>query len=367
MKALNSKERVLRAIEHKEPDRVPVSYSPDYTDAPQSSPWPEVDERLRSYLKVENNDRLLEVLGIDTRRVMPRYVGPEFKKYPDGTEEDIWGIRKSIEAKGTYSASCYTPPLEDVSSAREIESYPWPNPDWFDCSQIAEDCEKYEEYAILSGGWSPISDEACNLMGMEGFMVNMIEKPEIIHSVLDKTTDFYYELSRRIFEAAKGKIDIFFMGDDYGMQNGLLFSRKMWRKFLAPRLKRLYNLARRYNLKVMMHSCGSVKEIIPDLIELGVDVLDPIQVRAKNMNPYKLKEEFGDRLCLHGSIDTQRTLPFGSPQDVAREVKERIKFLAPGGGFILGPSQDFLPDIPTENIVTIYETARQYGRYPIRL
>ncbi len=357
MKTLNSKERVLRTIKHKEPDRVPLSYSS----------WPEVKDCLRNYLKVENNERLLEVLGIDDRGIIPRYIGPELKKYPDGTSEDMWGVRATVEATGTYSASCYTPPLKNVSSVKEIKQYRWPDPDWFDYSHIAEDCEKYEEYAIISGGWSPISDDACHLMGMETFMINMIEKPEIIHAILDKITDFYYEFSRRIFEVGRGKIDIFFMGDDYGMQDGLLFSRKMWRKFLPSRLRRLYSVAKKYNLKVMMHSCGSVKEIIPDLIELGVDVLDPIQVRAKNMNPYRLKEEFGDRLCLHGSIDTQRTLPFGTPQDVAREVKERIKFLAPGGGFILGPSQDLLPDISVENIVTMYKTAKQYGKYPIRL
>ena len=361
MKTLNSKERILRTIKHKEPDRVPLSYS-SFPGA-----WPEVQDRLRNYLKVENNERLLEVLGIDDRILRPRYIGPELKKYPGGTEEDMWGVRATREAMGTYSASCYRPPLKDVSSVKEIEHYPWPNPDWFDYSQIAEDCEKYEEYAIVSGGWCPISDDICHLMGMEAFMINMIEKPEIIHTLLDKITDFYYEFSRRIFEVGRGKIDIFFMGDDYGMQDGLLFSRKMWRKFLSPRLRRLYSLAKKYNLEVMMHSCGSVKEIIPDLIQLGVDILDPIQVRAKDMNPYKLKEEFGDRLCLHGSIDTQRTLPLGSPQEVAEEVKERIKFLAPGGGFILGPSQDFLPDIPTENIVVMYETARQYRRYPIRI
>lgn len=359
MKDLNSKERVLRAIEHREPDRVPMSYS--------SFPavWPEVQDRLRNYLGVENDEGLLEVLGIDTRVVRPRYIGPELKKYPNGTEEDIWGVRATREAMGTYSASCYVPPLKDVSSVKEIEQYPLPNPDWFDYPHLSEDCEKYEEYAIMSGGWCPISDDICHLMGMEAFMVNMIEKPEIIHILLDKITDFYYEFNLRTFEAAKGKIDIFFMGDDYGMQDGLLFSRKMWRKFLAPRLRKLYDLAKKYDLKVMMHSCGSVKEIIPDLIRLGVDVLDPIQVGAKEMNSYNLKEEFGDKLCLHGSIDTQRTLPFGSPREVGEEVKERIKFLAPHGGFILGPSQDFLPDIPTENIVVMYETAKQYGKYPI--
>lgn len=358
---MTSKERVLRTIEHKEPDRVPLSYS----SFPEG--WPEVQDCLRDYLKVKDNKELLKVLGIDTRIIRAPYIGPELKEYPDGTCEDIWGVRATKEAMGTYSVSCYEPPLKDVSSLTDIEQYSWPNPDWFDYTCIAEECKNYEEYAILSGAWSPLTCDAYHLMGMETFMVNIIENPEIIHALLDKITDFYFEVSRRTFEAAKGKIDIFFMGDDYGMQDGLLFSRKMWKEFVAPRLAKLFRLAKEYNLKVMLHSCGSIREIIPDLIGLGLDVLDPIQVRAHNMNPYELKKEFGKKLCLHGSIDTQRTLPFGSPRDVAEEVKERIKLLGSEGGFILGPSQDFLPDIPVENIVTMYETARECGKYPIRL
>ena len=133
--------------------------------------------------------------------------------------------------------------------------------------------------------------------------------------------------------------------------------------FIAPHLKRLYGLAKRHGLKVMHHSCGSVRKLLPDLIALGVDVLDPVQVRAAGMDAAELKRDFGDRVTFHGSMDTQQTLPAGSPTDVRAEVLDRLRHLAPGGGFILSGSQDYISDIPLENIVAIYDTAFECGRY----
>ncbi|MCX7667423.1 MAG: hypothetical protein N2Z84_00615 [Atribacterota bacterium] len=166
-----------------------------------------------------------------------------------------------------------------------------------------------------------------------------------------------------MFQKGKGFIDIFFMGDDYGVRNGPMVSRKLWKKFFAPRLERLWKLAKSYGLKVQLHSCGSVRELVPNFIAMGLDVLNPIQVQAQGMEPEKIKKNYGARLTFHGSMDTQKTLPFGTKEDVQKEVLHRLKTLALGGGFVLSPSQHLLTEIPLENIVTMSETAYEYGFY----
>jgi uroporphyrinogen decarboxylase len=194
---------------------------------------------------------------------------------------------------------------------------------------------------------------------MENLMIKTYEEPELVKLYLEKVTDLFYEQSLRIFEAAKGKIDIFFMGDDYGTQIDLIMSAEMWDEFYAPQLARLFNLAKDFGLKVMLHSCGSVSKLIPRLVELGMDALDPIQVRASDMEPEMLKARFGDFITFHGGLDTQHVLPFGTVEEIRAEAKRLIEIFGRGGGYILAPSQEFLPDIPLENILAMYEVGRE--------
>lgn len=182
--------------------------------------------------------------------------------------------------------------------------------------------------------------------------------------VFDKFTDFYYEYYRRIFENASDLIDIFRIADDLGTQNSLLISPLMIERFFAPRLKRFADLAKEYDIKVLFHSDGNIRRMIPRLIELGVDILDPMQPEAKDMDPAGIKKEFGDRLCLQGGISAQNVLCNGTVQDVEEEVKRRIDQLASGGGYILSPGHPVLQvDVPVENILAMYETGFEYGRY----
>jgi uroporphyrinogen decarboxylase len=298
---------------------------------------------------------LLQYLGIAFRRVDPKFVGPR----EGGKVISLWG---TDEEAGTYSESVGRRPLLQANDVGEIESYRWPKADWFDCSQIKEECERFEPYAILGGAWSPIFCTACDLFGMETFLKNMYLKPEVVHAALDRITDFYYELSEIVFESAEGRIDIFFIGDDYGCQTGLLMSLPLWREFFKPRLARLYGLGKRHGCTIMQHSCGSIRSIIPELIEIGMDVLDPIQVRAAGMDPRELKTAFGSNIAFHGAVDTQRTLPYGRPEEVRQEVRSLIDTLGDGGGYILSGSQDLLPDIPVRNVLAMYEEAKVYRR-----
>jgi uroporphyrinogen decarboxylase len=163
-----------------------------------------------------------------------------------------------------------------------------------------------------------------------------------------------YEVSERALQVADGNISILWIGDDYGTQNGLLIGPAQWRELFFSKLKAMCDLGHQYGAQVMLHSCGSTRQLWPDLIEAGVDIYDTVQPEAKDMHPAELKEEFGDRICFHGSMSAQKTLPFGTPQDVIQEVRERIDTVGRNGGLILAPAHNIQPDTPLENILAMY-------------
>jgi len=189
--------------------------------------------------------------------------------------------------------------------------------------------------------------------------LDLITHPEFAERLFQKITEFYLELNYRCFEEAGEKIDIFMLGDDMGTQEGLLVSPKSFRQLIRPYLTEHVRLAKRYGLRVMLHSCGAVRELIPDFIEMGVDILNPVQVRARGMRTAELKQEFGDVLSFHGSVDVQQTLPAGKPENVRAEVRERIETLGRRGGFILCSTHNIQGDTPLENILAMYDEARR--------
>lgn len=348
---MTSKERGLAVYYLEEPDRVPMDFWAD------ESVW----QRLCGELRVERREELLNRLRIDFRHCYWAGDLGSIESYSDGSFKDWWGVihdRRGIPK--VY-------PLASVSSIEELDRYGWPDPDKVNYHAIAKTVELYtEEYVVYGGAWSPIFFVTLGLTGIRSFFRFVYTSPEMVHRLLDVITDFYFEVSKRIFELCAKDIDVFFMGDDYGTQTGLFLSPRMFRTFFKPRLERLFKLAKKYGLIVQLHSCGSIREIIPDLIEIGLDGLDPIQVGAANMSVEEIKRVFGDKICLHGSLDTQKTLPFGKPADVKTEVLRRLETVAQGGGFVLAPSQVFLPEIPTENIITMYKVGYEYGCYPYR-
>lgn len=171
------------------------------------------------------------------------------------------------------------------------------------------------------------------------------------------------DYNRKIFEQAKGKIDIFFMGDDFGTQNGLFMSIEMWKKYFKSGFSRFIDLAHSFDIKVMHHSCGAIEQLIPEFIDSGLDILQSLQPRAAGMDLKKIKQEYGRDICFQGSIDIQNTMPNGSPVDVENEVINRIETLASDGGFILCSAHNIQADTPIENILALYEAARKYGAY----
>jgi uroporphyrinogen decarboxylase len=299
---MKSKTLVLTALSHKEPKRVPVDY------------WGtrDIDELLCRYYRVGSKDELLKELGVDLRYVFPVYMGPKLKKYEDGSYDDLWGVRRRTlkTLKGNVEHTVFSP-LKSISTIDELESWSPPSPEWYDYSSLRPQCENYQDYATVIVGdrtnRTSVLHEAMYLRGVQQALTDPIRNPEFTHRLYEKITEFYLEVNRRCFETVGDKIDIFMMGDDMGTQEGLLVSPKIFRHFIKPHLSAHVKLAKQFGLKVMLHSCGAVRKLIPDFIEMGINILNPIQVRATGMNPMELKNEFGDRLSFHGSIRSQGT------------------------------------------------------------
>ena len=344
---MNARERVLTALAHCQPDRVPLDFSAT----------PEVWQTLEAHFRTSDQEEILCRLHVDLRSVHGQYVGPALPRYPDGSWEDVYGIRlKDVHYEaGTY-AEVAEFVLDNAQTPEEIEAHRWPRADWFDFSGLPEACERRQDYAIVVHG-PGVFQRVTWLRPMDKVLMDMMLQPDMAVTLMGKLTDFHEAYYSRFLEAGQGKIDILYVTDDYGWQKGPLMSPLLWRQFVAPNLKRIVDVAHRHGAKFMLHSCGSVRQLIPDLIQVGVDVLDPVQTQATGMNPDELKAEFGHRLSFHGAVDTQTTLPFGSADDVRREVEHHIAVLGQAGGYILAPTHNVQPDTPLENILTMYQSA----------
>jgi len=339
---------VLIAFEHEEPDRVPIwcGASPEF--------WEKAKRKLGL-----DDEGLRRRFHDDFRRVYARYVGPEFPLSPGSKSRTVFGI----ERRGIGYGQPVNNPLADAS-IREVHEYSWPDPEWIDVSNIREDAKKYDgQYAILGGDWSPFWHDVIDLLGMKNMYVKMFREPELIDAVFGHVVDYYYAVSEKIFEEAADMINIFFIGNDFGSQNGPLLSDKLFRRFVLPHLKRLIDLGHSYGLKVMLHCCGGIAELIPAMIEAGLDGLHAVQPSCKGMDLAELKKRFGDKILFNGAIDST-WLIFGAPNFVREKTLEVLKIMMPDGGYVAGASHDYiLEETPVENVLTMFDTVLKYGRY----
>lgn len=321
---------------------------------------PEIDNMLLRHFQSGNMEDVRKELGVDLRIVEPKYAGPKLRRWSDGRFENYWGqIRKPIKnTAGTYNESVELP-YANFKSVADVEAFRWPCPDWFDFTSLRQQCEEYSEYATVYGGTGnmDVINGAGYGMGVEAVLYGIAMDDPIVYACMEKRFRCCYAISEKALQAGGGIIDILWIGDDYGTQNGLLVSPEKWREQFYPKLKAFCQLGHEYGAKVMLHSCGSTKKIWPDLIEAGVDIYDTIQPEAFGMKPEHLKREFGDKICFHGTISTQKTLPFATPDEVAAEVHDRVDKVGKNGGFILAPSHNIQPDTPIENILSMYKAA----------
>ena len=343
---MTSRERVLRAIEHKETDRLPRDFEAED---------PIVDG-LRNQLNLPGVDALKDRFKVDLHRVYVGYKCP----YTDG--RNIYGIRWERSGDGaTYTVAKH--PLAEAETVDDVEAYQWPDPDWADLGTVKSEliqARKSDRYIVCST-WGAIFGEAYRLMGMDNFMIGLYERPEVVHAIIRKLADFYIEVDRRIFTKCGGLIDMAFYGNDMGTQRSLLFRREMFQEFYVRPFRKMVDQAKSFGLKVMMHSCGAVSEIIPDIIACGFDALDPVQYTAEGMAPKRLKEKFGNNITFHGCISAQKVLPLGTPDEVREHVKEVCGIMRPGGGYIFTSDQAITSDSPVENVLAMYDAIEEFG------
>jgi uroporphyrinogen decarboxylase len=347
--SMTPKERWLAVLHREKPDRLPMDY------------WAteEATEKLIRHLGCADKWEMFERLHIDpVIKVEPTYIGPPIK--PD---RDMYGCGFEDVDYGTgVYAECVHYPLAQVKSIEEVEAnYTWPTADWFDYSVIPDQIKDKEQYPIQGGGSEPFLIYA-RLRGMEQAYMDLILNPDLVHYCLDKLFDFCYDNTRRIYEQIPGQVLISYVAEDLGSQEGLLFSPQAIQEFLIPRMKRMIHLAHQAGAYAFFHSDGAIRPIIPDMIEAGIDVLNPIQWRCRGMERQALKRDFGAHVIFHGGVDNQQTLAFGSVQDVRDEVIHNIEVLGEGGGYILAPCHNIQAISPPENVVTMYKTGYAYGR-----
>jgi len=343
---------------HEEADRIPINFRATE----------QIIERLSKALSLDYSG-ILNHYRVDFREVIPPYVGPKFTQGADGSEIDIWGVgRKELITETGRDVMISINPLKDAQSPEDVKNHTWPKAEWFDFSQVKEMCSDFREYAISTPGlhiegYHGVFHLLTYLFGMERAMLDMVVNPEPLKAAIHEIMEFFKGYYERLFESGEGLIDFLFYKDDFGGQNNLLISPDMFRTFFCPNIKELSDLAAQYGAKLILHSCGSIMKLIPDFIEAGAAVLDPIQVTAKDMDIRELKTRFGEELVFHGGIDVQHLMPFGTVEEIQSKTKETIEILGKGGGYFFSPSHRFQPDTPMENILALYEAVSRCGFY----
>jgi uroporphyrinogen decarboxylase len=381
---MTPRERVRLALGFEEADRIPIDldgWATYFTEGayrnllrhlgideePQVNDW---------FLVSGVNESILQRFWVDFRRValgVPD--GFHSKTYPDGSWDDEWGIRKRKVAhrsprsgKAAYYAEMVEPPLAEAS-IDELESYPWPDPEdpgrYRGLSERVKGLFETTDYALVAGAIGMgIFEQAQALRGMQRFFEDLLINREFAALLIEKILQIQLEIFDRYLSIVGPYVEMVETSDDYGMQTGPLISPQLYREMLKPAHRRLNSFIKeRTQANIYLHSCGSIADVLDDLIDAGVEVINPVQPRAKDMDSSSLKAHFGARVVFHGGVDEQYALPHGSTEEVREEAARRIEAFAPGGGYIFAPAHNIQDDVPPENVVTMFQTALEVGSY----
>ncbi len=379
---MNHRERILAAFNHEPVDRVPtdmwatvevqerlfdhIGLSPEIGRAPDPAGVTQGFGMCGGSLSrgPEAILALWDALDIDGIMVLaPPYVGPPLEMDGD-ISFDAWGMgyRPQEYATGVYLEQVRCP-LAEAETIADLEAYRWPDPDWFDYDAVRDMVARCGGRAIGSGYTAPFYYHNL-LRGLERSLMDPIEKPEFTHHLVGRISDCFFEYHRRLFEAAGDLIDVTQVTDDFGSQHGLLISPRLFETFYKAPMQRGIDLAKSFGITVFHHDDGDCRPLLPTFVEMGVEVLNPIQWRCGDWDLEALKADFGADFCFHSAVDNQQTLPFGSADDVRNEVKMLIDTLASDHtGFIVAPCHNLQAVSPTENILALYQTANEYGRF----
>jgi uroporphyrinogen decarboxylase len=377
---VTSRERLRAALNHVEPDRVPIDLGSTHSCIESYAYEPlkrklkmGLDRPMRTFVRdhVEPDEELLEYFGVDTRyiRIRPP-AGWTLKMEPDNSFVDEWGTRwRKPESSLYYDPVGY--PLEHAT-IDDLEDYPWPVPgDPARTAGLREQARKlYDEtgYALCTDTVGlGIFETSWMLRGFQNFLCDLAGDQEFASALMARVCEVKIGMYRQLMAAVGEYLEVVFVSDDLGTQDGPMISLDLFRRMIRPHEERLWrDIKSRTRAKLFLHSCGSVRQFIPDLIEMGLDILNPTQPSAYQMDTAELKRQYGRNLVFWGAVDEQGALSRGTPEQVREEVCRRIHDLAPGGGYVLAPSHNIQADVSPENIVAMYRSALELGRYPIR-
>jgi uroporphyrinogen decarboxylase len=381
---MTARERVLTSLDHREPDRVPIIIGTSNTTSIKLTAY----QRLQKLLGFEDqiefiynwpelgtvlpSEAILERLHGDARGVLDKYPQWVYERNqarpPHDPFIDDWGSGQKEVAPGQWFPGIH--PMREATTLEEIEAYPWPDMD--DPTRVAhvkEEARKLaqqDQYAIIGTPWLlfPL-ERAFAMQGMDKIVLNLGRRPEFAVALLEKITSLCKTLMGHFLEEAGDNLDMIKIGDDLGTQTSLIMSPKMYRQYLKPiHADYISFIKERTKAKVFFHTDGDVFDLIPDFIEIGVDILNPIQTSAGKMsNLPEIKARFGDKLTFCGAVDTHHILPMGSPQEVREEVKRVIDIMAPGGGYMLASVHTIMDDVPPENILAMVDAVLEFGKY----
>jgi uroporphyrinogen decarboxylase len=378
---MTSRERLITALDHEEPDRVPIDMG-----TPVTSIHREAYSRLLSHLgfaegeteiidsvqqAVGIQEPVLERFGVDTRQIFLK-PAKVWESAGDGDYVDEWGIRYRASAGGRYYDMVEHPLAR--FSMEDLVDYDWPDPDdpkrYEGLEERARELFESTEYGIVFNGFSEaLFGLPSWLRGNARFYMNFIDDTAFLEALLDRVLGYALRLAENALTQVGRYVHVVRVADDLGTERGTIISPDHYRRFIKPRQEILYRRIKELtDAKLLLHSCGSVVDLIPDFIEIGVDGLNPVQVTARGMETAGLKRRFGKRLTFWGGgCDTQGVLPFGSVADVVEEVKNRLADLAPGGGFVFAPVHNIQYVVSAAKIEAMYDTVLRFGGYPLSL
>jgi uroporphyrinogen decarboxylase len=383
------RERVLAALSHREPDRVPL----DLGATRNSSIIVDAYQRLVKWLGLTDevevdvlqqlgaarglrlaqvDEQILRRLDVDLRAV---FLGPPDNwqdiELDERTYQDQWGVVRCRPPTSYYYDIIHWPLAGDITPS-DIVRWPWPDPEdpglVRGLRERAQKLRETTDYAVVLHLGNIFIHQSQYMRGFEDWYMDFAANPSLICMLMDAILETRLVITRRALEKVGDLIDVVSFSDDIADQRGPMISPAMFRRYLKPRFARYFDLVHSLtSAKVLFHSCGAVRKLLPDFIDLGIDCVNPVQVSAADMDTTRLKREFGDKLVFWGGIDTQHVLPQGSVEDVRDEVRHRIRDLAPRGGYILCAVHNIQPDVPPENVWAMYEAALETGQYPITL
>jgi uroporphyrinogen decarboxylase len=380
-KTMNHRERVLTALEHREPDRVPLSMNPTVYAYVRLQEYMglnvDPNPRVGRWTDVAVHPVIAEKFGLDVLRV--DIGSPRKKPAPASPDRfyDEWhvGWRKTDLPGGGYYYEMCEHPLADAT-IDDLDGFDWPDPDdeglYEGIEERFKEAREQTDFAIYTRVGGSVWEQAGYMVGLQRWFLSLAEDPEFATALMTRIARIQTAIHTRGLRMVGKYVDILRLsGEDMGTQQGPLISLPMFRRLVRPHLERTWQVAKEELLrqnprgKIFLHSCGSVRPFMKDWADMGLDILDPIQPLAKNMDTAEIKADVGDRLSFHGGIDVQQVLPFGTPEEVREEVRHRIRDLAPGGGYIASPSHNVQADVPPENLIAMRDAVEEFGYYPI--